>query len=137
MLELVSCRWISAHQNLIITGATGIGKTFLPCALGEKACREGFKVTYGGAPRLFGELYRARADGTYSRLLQRLAKRDLLIISLGEWSWRLRPLRASGVLLQWYHPLAPCFEHRLHDSPGLFRLVVPDRQRGVAFQDVQ
>lgn len=80
MLELVSCRWIAAHENLIITGPTGIGKTWLPCALGEKACREGYKVFYSRAPRLFGDLYRARVDGTYPRVLQKLAKLDLLII---------------------------------------------------------
>lgn len=80
MLELVSCRWVAAHQNLIITGPTGIGKTWLPCALGEKACREGYKVFYSRAPRLFGDLYRAKADGTYPRVLGKLAKLDLLII---------------------------------------------------------
>lgn len=80
MRELITCSWIAAHQNLIVTGPTGIGKTFLPCALGEKACREGYKVLYTRAPRLFGQLYQAAADGTYPRLLQRLAKTDLLII---------------------------------------------------------
>lgn len=80
MLELVSCRWIAAHQNVIITGPTGIGKTFLPCALGEKACREGYKVLYTRTSRLFGELYQARADGTYPRMLQKLAKVHVLII---------------------------------------------------------
>jgi DNA replication protein DnaC len=79
-LELVSCRWVAAHQNVILTGPTGIGKTYLICALGEKACREGYKVLYARAPRLFGELYMARADGTYPRLLQKLAKLDVLII---------------------------------------------------------
>lgn len=80
MLELVSCRWIAAHQNVIISGPTGIGKTYLPCALGEKACREGYRVLYTRAPRLFGELYQARADGSYPRMLQKLAKVQLLII---------------------------------------------------------
>lgn len=80
VLELVSCRWIAAHQNLIISGATGLGKTWLPCALGEKACREGYKVFYSRAPRLFGDLYLAKADGTYHRALAKLAKFDLLII---------------------------------------------------------
>jgi DNA replication protein DnaC len=80
MLELVSCRWIGAHQNVIISGPTGTGKTFLPCALGDKACREGFRVLYARAPRLFDELYRARVDGSYPRLLQKLAKTQLLIV---------------------------------------------------------
>ena len=80
MRELISCRWIAAHQNLIVTGPTGIGKTFLPCALGEKACREGYRVLYTRAPRLFGQLYQAKVEGTYPRMLQRLAKVNLLII---------------------------------------------------------
>ena len=80
MLELVSSRWIAAHQNLIITGATGLGKTYLPCALGHKACRDGYRVLYTRVPRLFNELHKTRVDGSYARLLQRLAKLDLLII---------------------------------------------------------
>jgi DNA replication protein DnaC len=80
ILELVSCRWIAAHQNVIVTGPTGLGKTFLPCALGNKACRDGYRVLYTRAPRLFGDLFQARADGTYRRLLQRLAKTHVLII---------------------------------------------------------
>lgn len=80
MLELISCQWIAHHQNVIVTGPTGIGKTYLPCALGQKACREGYKVIYSRAPRLFGELYQAKADGTYRRVLKHLAKTDVLII---------------------------------------------------------
>lgn len=80
MLELITCQWIAHHQNVIVTGPTGIGKTYIPCALGEKACREGYKVIYTRAPRLFGELYQAKADGTYPRELKRLAKTDVLII---------------------------------------------------------
>ncbi len=80
VLDLLSCRWIQAHENIIITGATGLGKTFLPCALGQKACRDGYRVLYTRAPRLFGDLYQARADGSYRRMLQRLAKFDVLII---------------------------------------------------------
>ena len=80
MLELVSSRWIQAHENVIFSGATGLGKTYLPCALGQKACRDGFRVIYTRAPRLFGDLYQAKADGSYRRVLQRLAKIDVLIV---------------------------------------------------------
>jgi DNA replication protein DnaC len=80
LLELLSCRWVQAHQNVIVTGPTGVGKTYLPCALGNKACREGYKVLYTRAPRLFGDLFQARADGTYRRLLQKLAKVQVLVI---------------------------------------------------------
>lgn len=80
ILDLASSRWVAAHQNVIFTGPTGIGKTYLPCALGNKACRDGYRVIYHRAPRLFAELYRARADGSYPRVLQRLAKAQVLII---------------------------------------------------------
>jgi len=80
LLDLLSCRWIQAHENIIITGPTGIGKTYLPSALGNKACREGYRVIYARAPRLFGDLFQARADGSYRRLLQKFAKADVLII---------------------------------------------------------
>ena len=80
VLDLISCRWVQARQNVIVTGSTGLGKTYLPCALGNKACREGYRVFYTRAPRLFGDLFQARADGTYPRMLQRLAKVHLLII---------------------------------------------------------
>jgi len=80
MLDLISCRWVQAHQNVIITGPTGLGKTYLPCAIGNKACRDGYRVIYTRAPRLFGDLFQARADGSYRRVLQRLAKTQVLII---------------------------------------------------------
>ncbi len=80
VVELASSRWVTAHQNIIITGPTGIGKTYLPCALGNKACRDGYRVLYTRIPRLFGDLYKARADGTYPRFLQKVAKVQVLII---------------------------------------------------------
>ena len=80
VLELVTCSWISAHQNVIITGPTGIGKTFLPCALGDKACREGHRVLYTRVPRFLDELYQAHVDGTLPRRLTAIAKTDLLIL---------------------------------------------------------
>src|SRR5688572_13346874 len=80
MLDLISCRWIAERQNLIVTGPTGIGKTWLPCALGDKACRDGYRVLYTRAPRLFGALLKARADGSYPKLLQKIARFQVLII---------------------------------------------------------
>ena len=80
MLELSTCRWVANHQNVIVTGETGLGKSYLACALGQKACREGFSVVYRRASRLFDELAQARADGTYPLLLRRLAKAQVLIL---------------------------------------------------------
>lgn len=80
ILEMSTCRWIASHQNVIVTGATGTGKSYLACALGQKACREGFSVLYTRPSRLFDRLEQARGDGTYRRILSRLAKTKLLII---------------------------------------------------------
>jgi DNA replication protein DnaC len=80
MLELATSRWAASHQNIILTGPTGVGKSYLACALGNKACRDGFTVVYRRASRLFDELAQARADGTYPHLLRRLAKVQVLIL---------------------------------------------------------
>ncbi|HMJ09991.1 MAG TPA: IS21-like element helper ATPase IstB [Polyangiaceae bacterium] len=78
--KLASCRWIAEHQVVIITGATGVGKTYLACALANQACRNGHRALYRRASRLFDEMRMARADGTYPRLLARFARVDLLVI---------------------------------------------------------
>jgi len=78
--QLATCRWVDEHHNVLITGATGTGKTFVACALAHKACRHGHRAVYRRASRLFDELTLARADGTYARLLQRLARIDVLVI---------------------------------------------------------
>ena len=80
MLDLASCRWVGAHQNIIFTGLTGVGKSYLACALGQKACREGHSVAYRRTSRLLDELAQARADGTHFQLLRRLAKTSVLIL---------------------------------------------------------
>lgn len=78
--QLASCRWVQEHQAILITGATGTGKTYVACALAQQACRKGFRAVYRRAPRLFDELRLAHADGTYVRLLARLARVDVLVI---------------------------------------------------------
>jgi DNA replication protein DnaC len=87
--QLAGGRWIEAHQNVVITGATGVGKTYLACALAHQACRQGFRTLYRRAPRLFDELTLARADGTYPRLLARFARMDVLVVD----DWGLAPLK--------------------------------------------
>jgi DNA replication protein DnaC len=78
--QLASCRWVVEHQPVLISGKTGTGKTYVACALAQQACRKGFRACYRRAPRLFDELRIARADGSYPRLLTRLAKTDVLVI---------------------------------------------------------
>lgn len=80
ILSLASCNWIRQHQNVITTGPTGVGKTFIACALANAACRQGLLSIYYRTPRLLSELSVARADGSYAKLLNRLAKTELLII---------------------------------------------------------
>lgn len=80
MLSLASCRWIHERNNCIITGPTGTGKSYLACALGHKACREGYSVHYYRMTRLFEELVVAKGDGRYPKLLTSLARTDLLIL---------------------------------------------------------
>jgi DNA replication protein DnaC len=78
--QLATCRWVQEHHNLLISGATGTGKTFVACAFAQLACRYGYRVLYRRASRLFDELTLAHADGTYARLLGRLARLDVLAI---------------------------------------------------------
>jgi DNA replication protein DnaC len=78
--QLSMCRWVIEHQSILITGKTGTGKTYLACALANQACRKGFRAFYRRAPRLYDELRLARVDGTYARLLARIAKTDVLVI---------------------------------------------------------
>jgi len=79
-LALARCEWIRAAYNLLLTGKTGLGKTWLACALGQRACREGYTVRYLRLPRLFDMMKAARGDGTAPRLIERLGKVQLLIL---------------------------------------------------------
>jgi DNA replication protein DnaC len=92
LLELASCAWIKERQNVLITGPTGVGKSYLACALGNKACREGYRTLYTRLPRLLQELHIARGDGRYGKVLAGLARMDLLLID----DWGLAPLDDHG-----------------------------------------
>ncbi len=80
MKSLAGCAWIKERLNILLTGPCGTGKSFIACALGHKACLEGYKVIYYRATRLFESLSIAKGDGRYPRLMNSIAKTDLLIL---------------------------------------------------------
>src|SRR6266498_3375423 len=89
--QLATGRWIAEHHNVVVTGPTGTGKTFVACALAHQACRTGSRVLYRRVPRLFEELTLAHADGSYTRLLARFARMDVLVLD----DWGLGGMRAQ------------------------------------------
>ncbi len=78
--QLSPCDWVQHRQNIIITGPTGCGKTFVACALAHKACREGHRALYFYAPKLFRALSSATADGSLTKLLKKIAKVQVLAV---------------------------------------------------------
>ena len=87
--QLATGRWVAEHHPVLITGATGTGKTYLACALTQQACRQGYRALYRRVPRLCEELTLAHADGSYLRLLARFARVDVLVLD----DWGLGTLR--------------------------------------------
>jgi DNA replication protein DnaC len=91
LLQLATCRWIHDGLNLLINGPTGVGKTWIACALAQKACREGYSALYLRLPRLFEELSLAHGDGRFTKLMAGFAKTDLIILD----EWGLAKLTAE------------------------------------------
>ncbi len=89
---LASCDWVKRHHNIMITGATGVGKSFIACALTHRACLEGYSAKYYRLPRLMEDLEIARGDGRYLKLLRQLAKVDVLVLD----DWGLAQLSAAN-----------------------------------------
>jgi DNA replication protein DnaC len=83
--------WVQRHENVFIIGPTGVGKSFLACALAQKACRDGHLVLYTRAATLFRDLAVARADGSLRNLLARLSRVDVLVVD----DWAMAPLQES------------------------------------------
>ena len=98
--KLAAGDWIDQHQNLIIVGKTGLGKSWLACALGHKACRDDRSVVYHRVPRLFDALALARGDGRHARLLKGLARSQLLILDAGGLPTS-RPIRGATYWRSW------------------------------------
>ena len=90
-LKLAGCGWIREHAHVVIGGPTGVGKSWLACALGHKACRDGYSVLYKRAPRLFADLATARGEGRLPRMLAAIERTRLLIID----DWGPEPLTAE------------------------------------------
>ena len=80
ILSLAGCQWVEQSHNIIITGPTGVGKTYLACTLAHTACRSGFSAFYLRCPRLFQQLAIAKADGSYAKLMNKLARAKVLVI---------------------------------------------------------
>lgn len=91
MASLLQCDWINKYQNLLLTGPCGSGKTYIACALAHAACMKGYRAKYYRLSRLLLELTQTKADGSYSKALQTLAKLDVLILD----DWGLEPLQAA------------------------------------------
>lgn len=80
--------WVARHENVFLTGPTGVGKSWLACALAQKACRDGYQILYTRAPALFRDIAAARTDGTWRNMLSRLARVDVLIVD----DWVMAPM---------------------------------------------
>lgn len=88
LASLSTCQWVKQRHNLLITGATGVGKTWLSCALSHNACRRGIRVVYHRLPALMQDLDLARHDGRYTKIMRGIAKAELLILD----DWGIAPM---------------------------------------------
>lgn len=91
MRQLGACTWLREHLNVLLSGPTGVGKSYVACALGQVACRRGHRVLYRRVPRLLDELALGRAEGSYARLLAKLAKMEVLVLD----DWGLGVLKEA------------------------------------------
>ncbi len=119
VVEISRGHWLSNHQNVLITGPTGVGKSFLACAMGNQACRAGYSTAYFRYPRLLESLFASRGDGSHLKFLSRLAKTALLVVD----DFALTPLAAGEA-----RDLLEILEDRYGISCTIFTSQVPTNQ---------
>lgn len=117
--QLRASDWVQHHNNCLIIGKTGLGKTFLACALGTQACRDGYRTLYYYSSKLFRELQIAQADGSFIKLLNKLQKADLLIID---------DLGVSNTTAQQYRDFLEVIDDRTHSGSTLITSQLPAEQ---------
>jgi DNA replication protein DnaC len=116
LASLATCQWVKKHHNLLITGATGAGKTWLSCALSHTACRQGITAVYHRLPTLMQDLELARHDGRYPKVMRSLAKAELLILD----DWGIAPLSPEQL-----RDLLEIIDERYHKSSTLITSQLP------------
>ena len=119
MQTLAGCDWIRRSQNILLTGKTGVGKSWLACALGNQACRQGFSVMYVRVPRLLEQLRIAHGDGSFGKLLAQLARVDVLLLD----DWGLTPLQSSE-----RHDLLEVVDDRVNTRSTIITSQIPVKQ---------
>ena len=119
LLRLSTCDWITKHQNIIVTGATGSGKSWLASALGHQGCQHGYKVLYKNCIKLFDELKIAKVDGSYFCEMNKIEKMDLLILD----DFGIKPLEGSQRLM-----LLELFEDRYGKKSTIITSQLPVNQ---------
>ena len=126
LASLSTCQWVKKNHNLLITGATGVGKTWLSCALAHTACRLGITAVYHRLPALMQDLDLARHDGRYKKVMKSLAKAELLILD----DWGIAPMSPEQL-----RDLLEIIDERYHKASTLITSQLPVANWHEAFND--
>lgn len=126
ILKFMSCDWVEGHQNIIVTGSTGAGKTYMACALAQAACRQGYSILYLRIPRFLRSLEVARADGSYEKLLREIQKTDLVLFDdFGQSKLQTEEARDLLEIMDDRHGLRSCIITSQLESAKWYELI-PD-----------